>query len=255
MTEEERLGGNLSDTRRVGAHVVRRAGPWTPTVHALLRHLDAAGFAAAPRPVAIDGRGREVLEFVEGETHLGWPEPLPHWVYERQTIASGMRLLRRFHDLSATFAPPAAATWRIVAPTPHEVICHNDWAPYNAIYEGRRVVAMLDWDLAGPGSRLWDFARTAYVWVPLSSFHAALATAEQGSRLRDACDAYGLSDRSGLIDAVCDQLVFYADYFTDAARRGDPGFAKLVEMGLPEGHREDAVRIRARRAELERQLL
>ena len=34
---------------RRGNVVIRDAGPWTPAVHALLRHLEDAGFAAAPR--------------------------------------------------------------------------------------------------------------------------------------------------------------------------------------------------------------
>ena len=36
---------------RRGDVVIRDAGPWTPAVHALLRHLEDTGFAAAPRLV------------------------------------------------------------------------------------------------------------------------------------------------------------------------------------------------------------
>ena len=38
-------------------------------MHALLRHLEAAGFAAAPRLVGsgLDTDGREMLTFIEGE--------------------------------------------------------------------------------------------------------------------------------------------------------------------------------------------
>ena len=34
---------------RDGGRVVRPAGPWTPTTHALLRHLHEVGFTACPR--------------------------------------------------------------------------------------------------------------------------------------------------------------------------------------------------------------
>jgi len=49
--------------------VIRDAGAWTPAVHALLRHLEDVGFAAAPRPVGsgLDTDGREVLTFIDGE--------------------------------------------------------------------------------------------------------------------------------------------------------------------------------------------
>ena len=33
----------------------------------------------------------------------------------------------------------------------------------------RRIAVMLDWDMAGPGTRLWDVANSACSWVPLLS--------------------------------------------------------------------------------------
>src|SRR6266511_2463820 len=76
------LGGNLSGSVRVGDTVRRRAGPWTPAVHALLAHLRAVGFSAAPRPLGNDERGRAVLAVIPGEIHEGWPEPMPRWMYD-----------------------------------------------------------------------------------------------------------------------------------------------------------------------------
>jgi len=45
---EPLAGGNMSgEVWRIGDTVRRRAGPWTPAVHALLLHLEQRGFAAA----------------------------------------------------------------------------------------------------------------------------------------------------------------------------------------------------------------
>ena len=73
MTDEVPLtGGNVTaGVVRVGETVRRPAGPWTPAVHALLRHLEGVGFAGAPRALGFDDRGREVLSYVEG--HAAWP--------------------------------------------------------------------------------------------------------------------------------------------------------------------------------------
>jgi hypothetical protein len=66
-------GGRTAVHRR-GSVVVREATVHTPAVHALLRHLERAGFAAAPRLIGsgLDAQGRETLTFIEGEvTHPG----------------------------------------------------------------------------------------------------------------------------------------------------------------------------------------
>ncbi|HEX3753398.1 MAG TPA: hypothetical protein VHW06_22725 [Streptosporangiaceae bacterium] len=51
-------GGGPSRVSRRGPHMLRPARPWTSAVHALLRHLERAGFAGSPRVVGdgYDGR-------------------------------------------------------------------------------------------------------------------------------------------------------------------------------------------------------
>jgi thiamine kinase-like enzyme len=40
--------------------------------------------------------------------------------------------------------------------------------PANLIFRDGRAVALIDFDLAGPGSAAWDFASAARSWVPLA---------------------------------------------------------------------------------------
>lgn len=55
----------------------RDAGPWTPAVHALLRHLEYVGFEGAPRVIGFDDSGREVLTYLEGDAgSLAFPSAL-----------------------------------------------------------------------------------------------------------------------------------------------------------------------------------
>ena len=249
MVVEQPLGGNLSAAVKVGDTVHRRAGPWTPAVHALLEHLRRVGFDAAPVPLGMDEQGRAVLKFMPGDTHIGWPEPMPSWVYEDDvTLVAAARLLRRYHDVLATFTAPSDARWRIVAPGTHEVICHNDWAPYNALFDGRLPIAMLDWDSAGPGSRVWDVARSAYTWVPLypklAGNDPVVTLPMQASRLARFCVTYGGVERSEVLDTVVEQLHFLADFVKAEADAGDPGFTKLAAWKVPSRAREDAALIR-----------
>jgi hypothetical protein len=88
--------GQPSRVLRRGDTVLRPAGPWTPAVHALLRHLERIGFAGAPRVVGdgYDDQGHEVLTFVEGA-----------FVHPRTWSDDGIwqagTLLRALHDATA----------------------------------------------------------------------------------------------------------------------------------------------------------
>jgi hypothetical protein len=253
--DESPLGGNLQDAVRVGDTVRRRAGPWTPAVHALLRYLEDVSFPA-PRVRGIDDREREVLEFIEGEAHSGTLEPLPRTLLADDLLVSAAELLRRYHDVVAEFRPPPNATWRLAAPTRHELICHNDWTPWNALLRGGRVAVMLDWDLAGPGTRVWDVANAAYAWVPLiAASHLAPETAEQIRRLRLFLDSYGLGDRSAVLLTMRLRLEYVSALITRDAAAGDRGMQRLVAMGAPRNMLEqDVTWLDANWAALERAL-
>lgn len=195
-----------------------------------------------------------MLEYVEGDAHSGWPDPLPDWVMDDDHLAAAARLLRRYHDLVEGFEPPSGARWRLVAPTAPEIICHNDWAPWNALFRDRRLAVMLDWDLAGPGTRLWDVANSAYCWVPLLSGSQAFSIDERAVRLRRFCDAYGLSDRASLLDVLRERTLFVGEVIAEQARLGDKGFMKLADWDVPERMRDDAAYQDEHRAVLQRAL-
>ncbi|MGH2797123.1 MAG: phosphotransferase [Thermoleophilaceae bacterium] len=247
--DEVPLGGNLSASVKVGNTVHRRAGPWTPAVHALLAHLRRVGFGLVPEPLGMDEQGRAVLSFIPGEIHGGWPDPLPQWMFEDEmTLTAAAKLLRRYHDSLDGFVPPPDVRWRFVAPGEYEVICHNDWSPSNALFDGHLPVGMLDWDSAGPGSRAWDVALSAYWWVPLNPRITPPSLAAKASRFAVFCDAYGQgSARQEVFDTLTEQLPLLADFVQAEANAGDPGFAKLADWGVPAVLRNDsAVLVRHR---------
>jgi len=237
VDREISLGGNLSATVRIGDTVRRRTGPWTPAVHALLRHLEADGFPA-PRVRGMDEEDREILEFIPGDTYSGPFETLPeHFMAEPQLTAAA-QLLRRYHDVVRSFKPPADARWRLTAPTASEVICHNDWSPWNSLLHDGRLALMLDWDLAGPGTRLWDVANAAYSWAPLAS-GGRYEIDDQARRLRVFVDAYGLTDRAELLPTLRLRLQHMAGFIKEQAGLGDPGMRRLVWWNVPPQMQDD----------------
>ena len=76
MSEENLPGGNTDGAVRIGGVVRKRASPWTPTVHALLRHLEDADVDGVPRALGFDEQGRQILTYLPGEVigdSIPWP--------------------------------------------------------------------------------------------------------------------------------------------------------------------------------------
>lgn len=191
-------GGNVSTVVRVGDTVRRNAGPWTPSVHALLRHLEYVGFTGAPRALGMDERNREVLSYLEGE--CGEYPLAPHWVTD-EALVTVATMLRMFHDAQYGFTPPPGAVWRSFGPPPPdtEVICHHDAAPHNVIWRPDGTLGLIDFDLASPGARIYDVAYAAWTWVPIFSDRDSITLGwkhpDRPRRLRLFADAYGLIPR------------------------------------------------------------
>ena len=189
---------------RVGDTVRRRVGPHTRAVHALLRHFETVGFDGAPRVLGIDERGREILTYVDGEPAL---PPIPAG---DDALVALAQLLRSMHDAQAGFVAPPDAAWHDgpLRPPAGAVICHNDLFPPNVVFRDGAPVALIDWDLCGPASPLYDVASAANFWVPLAHEERAtefgLTNERAGERLRLLCDVYGLGrgGRQRLLDVV-----------------------------------------------------
>ena len=235
------LGGNLNDAVRIGDTVRRRTGPWTPAVHALLRFLEAKKFPA-PRVRGMDAEGREILGFIEGEAHSGTFEALPDRVMADPQLIASAQLLRRYHEVVAGFTPPSDAQWRLVAPMTPEIICHNDWSPWNALLRDGRFALTLDWDLAGPGTRVWDLANAAYSWAPLASDGGRHKIDDQARRLGLFVDAYGLEERKAVLPTLRLRLQHVSRFIAEQAALGDPGMRRLVWWNVPAQMFEDDVR-------------
>jgi Ser/Thr protein kinase RdoA (MazF antagonist) len=102
-------------------------------------------------------------------------------------------MLREYHDATAGF--PLPGPWRLPAHEPAEVICHNDFAPYNLVFRDGRPAGAIDFDAASPGPRVWDLAYLAYRLVPLTAPEnpdvPLTPEATRAARLAALCAAYG----------------------------------------------------------------
>lgn len=241
-------GGNSTRVIRDGGTVIRGCGPWSPFVHHLLRHLTKHGFTASPVLLETDGR-TERLTFLAGEVGN---DPLKPYMQSSDVLVEAARLLRRLHDITQDVVVPDGAVFQLPAPPGHpwEVVCHNDFAPYNCVFDDGHLVGIIDFDTAGPGTRLWDIAYAAYRFVPLSHDTHARALGwdplpGRADRLRLFCDAYGLDDhaaRAALIDTVIERLECLVDYIRGAATTPDHIPIYLRDVAFLREHREHLAR-------------
>lgn len=236
-------GGNMNAPVRRGSAVHRVAGPWTPTVHRLLEHLAARGVDWLPRPLGFDERGREVLTFLPGRVPA---YPMGAEVRAPALLGQAARLLRAFHDATADFDRDGAV-WQQPAREPAEVVCHNDFVPYNFVLEGGRITGVIDVDMASPGPRARDLAHLAYRLVPLAApGNPDLPDSpldERRCRLAALVAAY---DGPGVREVIA----WLAPLLDDAARFADARGGRFHEHARR--YRDDAVWIAANRAALSR---
>jgi Ser/Thr protein kinase RdoA (MazF antagonist) len=254
--EEQPLsGGNVSSgIVRVGDTVRRPAGPWTPAVQALLTHLHEVGYQAAPRPLGIDDRGREILSFVPG--HVVWPHRFS-LLEPFEQLARVARLIRDFHDAVQGFTPPPDADWQVLIPAEgSDIIAHHDLAPWNLVAGSEEQWVFIDWDTAGPGSRLWDVAYAVHGFLPLSA-DPVWRRADAADRLRVFADAYGLdeAERRRLVPMLGRRARSMHDFLRHQAALGVQPWTTLWAQGHGEAWRNDTDYIEQRQDQLGRALL
>lgn len=244
-------GGNMSPVWRIGDTVHREAGPWTPHVHRLLSLLHARGVTGVPTPVGMDAEGREVLTYLPGDVGSS---PLVGRQRCDSILVQAGRLLRAIHDATVEVADHWRTGWRAPVREPVEVICHGDFAPYNCVFVDGDLVGVFDFDFAHAGPRAWDLGYALYRFVPLADpTHAEGfgSPVEQAGRMRLFCDAYGMTDRSGLYEVVTARIQFMVDFLLEGQRIGDPRRIANIAAGHLAVYQHDLAYVERHRAVFE----
>ncbi|WP_082687547.1 phosphotransferase [Curtobacterium oceanosedimentum] len=247
MTDKDEMDrGRFSKPERVGDEVHRLPMGDNTAVHELLRVLPERGFVLAPRYLGQSDQGRERLSYISGTT--GYP-PFSAEIRSERTLVNVARAIRSFHDASAGLLNELPSTWNgyeFARPAHFDCIGHYDLAPWNMVFDGEDVVGIIDWDAAGPSSRVWDLAYAAFQFIP---FHATSDLVAWGwdeepdrrARLRLFLDSYGGDiSASELVDTAVLRVYGIGSYLDQQARAGNPAFAVQAKEDHAGGFRRAA---------------
>ncbi|MGN6486041.1 MAG: aminoglycoside phosphotransferase family protein [Thermomicrobiales bacterium] len=256
-TEEMPLaGGSVNRVTRVGETVRRSTGPWAPTVHALLRHLEQAQFMASPRVLGMDDLGREVLTFLPG-TAMPWTD-WPDVMLDGDGLAQLAATLRTYHEAVRSFVPPPHAVWRNPLARPFaeaDLVRHGDFSPFNTIWQGDRLTGVIDWDFAQPGTVLEDLGYLAWYAVPLSDDGRARQYGlgsgfDRTTRLRALATAYVNVTPAEMLHGALVVIRKERDDMLALARQDLEPWASFVREGTPSAFAADLAWIEEHRPTL-----
>jgi aminoglycoside phosphotransferase (APT) family kinase protein len=115
-----------------------------------------ASLYGVPRVLGLDEQGREILDYLPGESYAEQPPD--------DILAAAMRWLREYHRAVASYRPEGVVQWRtsLAEMEPGQIVCMHDFGYYNWIGDENGFVGVIDWDMAGPGVPLDDPAFAAW---------------------------------------------------------------------------------------------
>ncbi|RUT03404.1 hypothetical protein DSM106972_050430 [Dulcicalothrix desertica PCC 7102] len=202
---------NLGRIVRVGDTVRRPLNINSTFVHKFLQYLENINFDASPRFLGIDEQKREIISYIEGDV------PLNLGYYSDEQLIVAAKLIRCFHD----------ATQRCSLANSKEIICHNDLSPCNFVFIDDMPTSIIDFDMAAPGTRIFDLAYAAWLWLDIGN--EEISAEDQKRRLVVFTKAYGTSEINLLIEAMTKRQTILIE---EGHRRQKPCMVKWAKSAL-----------------------
>ena len=235
MSEKEiKLTGGRSTESvvKIGNHVHRTMNSNAPFIHKLLQHLEKSNFPFSPKFIGIDEQGREVLSFIKGAIPLGE-------FFNNQQLIEAVKILRQFHDVAS----------QSDLCKKEETICHNDFSPWNIIFENNLPVGIIDFDDSAPGARIDDLAY--FIWTFLELGNDKIEEKIQIEKLVLICKEYDLAESENIVDAIIKQQQRILRFREDVVKKEVDFEKKEFSKNKVQSIKADLEWIKTRRKKIE----
>ncbi|MEJ7757500.1 MAG: hypothetical protein WKF83_15375 [Nocardioidaceae bacterium] len=200
-TGERLSGGNMSAVVRVSNHGASHVGamdsdraPSPRAPSAAWDRLDAMATAAWTLRV------EKCLTYLPGTVPR---YPFPTWVWEDSVLHAAAKRSWPHSTMKPSASLSAGDVWRLSTHAPAEVICHNDFAPYNFVFDDARDALWrhrLGYGITRParvGPRTTSHAVLSRSPRPTNADSLPSDVPERRRRLHLLCRAYGRVIDSG----------------------------------------------------------
>lgn len=112
------------------------------------------------------------------------------------------------------------------APGADDILCHNDFGPWNVVWRGAAPICIIDWDYAAPAPPLDDVAYALEWSIPFAPDEDCLTwrrfsqPPDRRRRVEVFARGYGLTSTDGLVDAVVARQRKFRGAVVEQAERG-----------------------------------
>ena len=209
---------------RMGNTVHRPVKWWTPAVHGLLKYLEGVGFKYSPRVLGFDEQGREILNFIDGDSgKAGWEK-----IVTDDGLRKYTRLLREYHDAVSAYRPSCDSVWAYSkgGVKEGEIICHGDFGVWNIVWRNDKPVGIVDWDFVVPAKPKYDILYALEYSTPFRDdetclkWHHFPEIPDRKHRIQVFAKAYGVTDLGNVVDEVSELMIKVGKYEEGLAKQG-----------------------------------
>lgn len=250
-------GGNVNEgIEKVGDIIYRQQR--NSYLHEFYKYMEEMNFEGVSRFFGVDKMNREKLSFIPGYVPGNSYPNCASYIWSDDNLMKVAKFMKDYHDMSTGFIKQAHhLSWSspLFKQDKCEVICHNDAAPYNFVYQNEKFVGLIDFDEAYPGTRIWDLAYILYTNIPLASFQPNLDKTTRDYLKSDAIirkkriklffSNYGQDHTKELFNVLIKRLEALCDLIKYEAMNGNSAFKKMYDQGEVEYYLDEIQFIRS----------